>query len=221
MAKLTLSKQIHILYILVAVLFALLLTGITMHLYFYLQKYISRNGQNEAQGQTIEQKERCIIIAPNTPQSLKTSKSMDRDLRVLQDPLYPALNRSEYDVHNSVVTAIDEKQLYQSSQRNNDRYRLVAYVTSTNGAGEEKDAGGNKWKLMARQALRNNADFFMVPVDRNYDMKVMLDNNIVVGEKLRDIYTIPKQLIFNSPLLHSTPYEVVELPMTDFTQPYY
>jgi hypothetical protein len=92
-------------------------------------------------------------------------------------------------------------------------------VTST--SSEEKDAGGNRWKLMAKARDRNNADFFMVPVDRNYDMKVMLDNNIVVGEKLRDIYTIPKQLVFNSPLLHTTPYEVVELPMTDFTQPYY
>lgn len=221
MVKFTLSKQIYILYILVGVLFALLLTGLTMHLYFYLQKYISTKNcvSQQATKPLSDTNERCIVIAPNASTQVTNSPhSQDRDMRVLKDPLYPALNRSEFDVHNSIVSAIDEKQLYQSSHNFNDRYRLVAYVTNT--SNDEKDAGGNRWKLMAKQRDRNNADFFLVPVDRNYDMKVMLDNNIVVGERLRDTYTIPKQLVFNSPLLNTTPYEVVELPMTDFTQPY-
>lgn len=221
MVKFTLSKQIYILYILVGVLFALLLTGLTMHLYFYLQKYISTQNcvSKQATKPLSDTNERCIVIAPNASTQVTNSPhSQDRDMRVLKDPLYPALNRSEFDVHNSIVSAIDEKQLYQSSHHFNDRYRLVAYVTNT--SNDEKDAGGNRWKLMAKQRDRNNADFFLVPVDRNYDMKVMLDNNIVVGERLRDTYTIPKQLVFNSPLLNTTPYEVVELPMTDFTQPY-
>jgi hypothetical protein len=217
MAKLSLTKQINILYILVAVLFALLLTGATMFIYFYVQKYISKDvHKSEAKGRN-----RCIVVTQNIPPASLPAKGTDRDLRVLQDPLYPALNRSEYDIHNNVVSAIDEKQLYQSSQKYNDRFRLVAYVTSTNSGSDEKDAGGNRWKLMGKTKSRNNADFFLVPVDKNYDMKLMLDNNIVVGEKLRDIYTIPKQLSFKSPLLHTTPYDVVELPMTDFTQPYY
>jgi len=82
------------------------------------------------------------------------------------------------------------------------------------------DAGGNKWKLIARQLNRNQADFFLVPVDKNYDMKIMLNNDIVVGEKLRDVYSLPNQLTFKSPLLHNTPYDVVELPMTDFSSVY-
>lgn len=217
MAKLSLTKQIHILYILVAVLFALLLTEATMFIYFYVQKYISKDVEKSE----TKERNRCILVTQNIPQASLPAKGTDRDLRVLQDPLYPALNRSEYDIHNNVVSAIDEKQLYQSSQRYNDRYRLVAYVTSTNSGSDEKDAGGNRWKLMGKTKDRNNADFFLVPVDKNYDIKLMLDNNIVVGEKLRDIYTIPKQLSFNSPLLHTTPYDVVELPMTDFTQSYY
>jgi hypothetical protein len=115
------------------------------------------------------------------------------------------------------VDAIERKQLHSNTRENNDRFRLVAYVSSSF---ETMDAGGNKWKLIARQLNRNQADFFLVPVDKNYDMKIMLNNDIVVGEKLRDVYSLPNQLTFKSPLLHNTPYDVVELPMTDFSSVY-
>jgi hypothetical protein len=172
--------------------------------------------------------EQCAIIQQPKLLTLEQQTSLqksfprkhleqERDMRVLNDPLYPAYNRSEYDIHNSVVDAIDRKQLYNNTREASDRFRLVAYVSSSI---ESQDAGGNKWKLMARQKDRNQAEFFLVPVDKNYDMKIMLNNDIVVGERLRDVYTIPKQLTFKSPLLNEQPYDVVELPMTDFTSLY-
>jgi hypothetical protein len=145
------------------------------------------------------------------------TNNQDRDRRVLNDPLYPAYNRSEYDIHNSVVDAIERKELYNSTRDNNDRFRLVAYVSSSV---DTMDAGGNKWKLIARNKDRNQAEFYLVPVDKNYDMKIMLNNDNVVGERLRDVYTIPNKLTFKSPLLHETQYDVVELPMTDLTSTY-
>lgn len=148
----------------------------------------------------------------------KVSPASLRDRLVLNDPLYPALNRSETRTHDSTVQLVDKKQLYNSTQEFSDRYRLVAYVTSQD---EKKDAGGNVWKLLARQRNRNQAEFYMIPANSNYDMKVMLNNDIVSGkEKLQDIYTIPKSLTFNSPLLNATPYEITELPMNDFTNAY-
>lgn len=51
-------------------------------------------------------------------------------------------------------------------------------------------------------------------------MKIMLNNEMLTGEKLRDLYTIPKQLTFKTPLLNETPYEVSEIPMNDFTNNY-
>jgi hypothetical protein len=207
----SLTKKIDRLYIVIALLFAVCLTTITMCLYFYFMK-----GGDEGTKD-------CVIIqqspvSNNKVSAVKTvNAEQERDMKVLNDPLYPAYNRSEYDVHNSVVDAIEKKQLYSSTRENNDKFRLVAYVSSHT---ETPDAGGNKWKLIARNKDRNQAEFFLVPVDRNYDMKIMLNNDIVVGEKLRDVYTIPNTLTFKSPLLHDTPYDVVELPMTDFTSSY-
>lgn len=209
----SLTSKVHRLYIIITVLFAVCLTTITMTLYFVYFR-VNNNETNK-----------CIVIQQQQEDVKPTYKQMrspnvqqqERDMRVLNDPLYPAYNRSEYDIHNSVVDAIERKQLYSNSRENNDRFRLVAYVSSSL---DTMDAGGNKWKLVARRKDRNLAEFFLVPVDKNYDMKIMLNNDIVVGEKLRDIYSIPNQLTFKSPLLHNTPYDVVELPMTDFTSIY-
>jgi hypothetical protein len=140
-----------------------------------------------------------------------------RDIRVLKDPLYPALNRSETDTHNSTINAIEQKQLYNTSQDFTDKYRMVAYLTNSD---NEKDSGGNVWKLMARQKNKNQAEFYIIPANNNYDVKIMLNNDMIEGEKLRDLYTLPNVLTFKSPLLNDTPYTVTELPMTDFTNHY-
>lgn len=140
-----------------------------------------------------------------------------RDRKVLNDPLYPALNRSEFDVHKSIVEQIQKKNLYNTTQEFTDRFRLVAYVTNQE---PNKDSGGNVWKLMGRQKNKNQGEFFIIPANNNYDMKIMINNDMLVGEKLRDIYTIPKELQFKSPLLNESPYEVSEIPMNDFTNNY-
>jgi hypothetical protein len=152
------------------------------------------------------------------PNTTVVNRATERDMRVLRDPLYPALNRSETDVHNRTIDAINQKQLYNRTQDFTDRYRMVAYVTSPE---DKKDSGGNVWKLMARSKDRNQGEFYLIPANNNYDMKIMLNNDIIAGnEKLRDVYTIPKVLSFKTPLLNDTPYEVTELPMTDMTDLY-
>lgn len=158
-----------------------------------------------------------VAVSQPSLSSSQVGNSDVRDRRVLADPLYPPLNRAESSVHNSVVQAIDAKQLYSNSRQFTDRYRLVGYLTNND---DKKDSGGNTWKLMARQKDRNRSEFYLVPSNNNYDMKIMVTDDIVKGDKLRDIYTIPKQLSFSSPLLNETPYEVTELPMNDFTNFY-
>lgn len=153
----------------------------------------------------------------SVPSTQQTQRSDIRDRKVLYDPLYPPLNRTESSIHNSVVNAIDAKQLYTKTREFTDRYRLVGYLTNND---QNKDSGGNTWKLMARQKDKNRSEFYLVPSNNNYDMKIMVTDDIVKGDKLRDIYTIPKQLSFSSPLLNTTPYEVTEIPMNDFTNMY-
>ncbi len=151
---------------------------------------------------------------PNQVQIIDDS----RDRKVLNDPLYPALNRSEFDVHNSIVEQIQKKNLYNTTQEFTDRFRLIAYVTNQDS--DKKDSGGNVWKLMGKTKNKNQGEFYMIPANNNYDMKIMINNDMLVGEKLRDIYTIPKELQFKSPLLNESPYEVSEIPMNDFTNNY-
>jgi hypothetical protein len=102
--------------------------------------------------------------------------------------------------------------MYIQTNSINDKYRLVAYVTNN---AEEKDVGNNNWKLFARQKDRNISDFYMKPTDNNNDMKVPITDDIVVGDRLRDIYNIPKQITFNSPLFNKAPYNIVEIPKAD------
>jgi hypothetical protein len=91
----------------------------------------------------------------------------------------------------------------------------VGYLTSKDAT--SSDSGGNNWKLFARQKDRHSAEFYIIPANNNYDIKVMLTDDVVKGTRLRDTYTIPNELSFNNPLLNKTPYEFVEIPKTDFT----
>ena len=135
-----------------------------------------------------------------------------RDRKVVEDQLYPPLNRSDNKTHSELVKNINSRNMYIQTNSINDKYRLVAYVTNN---AEEKDVGNNNWKLFARQKDRNISDFYMKPTDNNNDMKVPITDDIVVGDRLRDIYNIPKQITFNSPLFNKIPYNIVEIPKAD------
>lgn len=142
--------------------------------------------------------------------------STSRDAQVLTNPLHPPLNRSETPTHNSLRNEVEARNMYVPTSRDNlDRFRLVGYLTSKDTT--STDSGGNNWKLFARQKDRHSAEFYIIPANNNYDIKIMLTDNIVNGTRLRDTYTIPNELSFNTPLLNKTPYEFVEIPTTDFT----
>jgi flagellar basal body-associated protein FliL len=216
----TIKQQNKLLWIILIVMVLVILLG----LFIFLKPLYSR----ESNGISDDKDKVCMNINEFNKLKNNTTRTViprrinviddSRDRKVLNDPLYPALNRSEFDIHNSVVEQIQKKNLYNTTQEFTDRYRLVGYVT--NQESDKKDSGGNVWKLMAKQKDRNQGEFFMIPANNNYDMKIMLNNEMLVGEKLRDIYTIPKQLTFKTPLLNETPYEVSEIPMNDFTNNY-
>lgn len=145
-------------------------------------------------------------------------QSSTRDYRVLNDQLYPPLNRTDAQTHTAFTANIENRNMYVPTRDIKDNYRLVGYFI--NNTDNEKDAGGNKWKLIAREKDRNTADFYMIPSDSRYDIKVAITDNIVTNGRLRDIYTIPNSITFNSPLLNKTPYEFVEIPKTDYTSSY-
>lgn len=139
----------------------------------------------------------------------------DRDRKVLQDPLFPPLNRTDSTTHKTIVQEVQQRNMYVPTTNSNDTYRLVGYLT--NKTATQQDSGGNNWKLFARQKDRHSSEFYIVPTNNNYDIKIMITDDIMKSpSRLRDVYTIPPSLSFNTPLLHTTPYEFVELPKTDF-----
>jgi hypothetical protein len=132
------------------------------------------------------------VTCPATPTQRSSSDAEARDRRVLSDPLYPPLNRTDL--------------------ASRDAFRLVAYLTAPQGCAD--DAAGGRWRLFGRMKDRHQGQFYASPVDRTLDLKVMLEPEVVAdGERLRDLYTIPRHLRFKSPLLSpDCAYEVTELP---------
>jgi flagellar basal body-associated protein FliL len=143
-----------------------------------------------------------------------TPKDTHRDYRVLNDQLYPPLNRTDTITHNMLETNISNRNMYVPTNDSYDKYRLIGYLVNKE---NDKDAGGNNWKLFAREKTRNTADFYIIPSNNNYDIKIHINDDIIKGERLRDIYTIPKYISFNSPMLNPGPYEFVEIPKADLS----
>lgn len=150
-----------------------------------------------------------------TATTATTQDTIARDRRVLNDQLYPPLNRSDNQTHTNLANNINKRNMYVSTNDVRDTYRLVGYVTNSS---DEKDTGNNNWKLFARQKDRNISDFYLKPTDNNNDIKVTINDEIVVGKRLRDIYDIPKTITFNSPMLNKEPYDVVEVPKADLSR---
>lgn len=126
----TIKQQKKILWILFFTM--LLLVGlIGIYMILIKTKYNSGSGTDEKVCININEYKR-LHSEKNDETPSRTTKIIDdtRDRKVLNDPLYPALNRSEFDVHNSVVEQIQKKNLYNTTQEFTDRYHLVAYVTN-------------------------------------------------------------------------------------------
>lgn len=135
-----------------------------------------------------------------------------RDRRVIGDPLYPPTNRTSEDVHRGVVNQIKAGNLYQNTDDMNDGFRLVGYLTSNE---HVRDAGGNTWQMYARMKDRHQGEYYIVPSNRNIDLKVPLTPEVVAGERLRDVYTLPTEMRFKSPMLNTGPYTFTELPKAE------
>ena len=152
-------------------------------------------------------------IKNNNNYSNNRDDTIIRDYRVLNDELFPPINRSDIDNHTELRNNIINRNMYIKTNNMNDTYRLVAYVTNTS---LDKDIGNNSWKLFGRQKDRHSSEFYMSPTNNNNDLKIYITDDIILGDKLRDIYAIPNIITFNSPMLKNSSYQVVEIPRNDF-----
>ena len=159
-----------------------------------------------------EEYEKLVARAKQQVSQPQQQPTATRDYRVLQDPLYPPLNRTDAMTHQSLENQIYRRNMYVPTNDTLDTYRVVGYLINKDAT---QDAGGNNWKLFARQKDRYMADFYMIPANNNYDIKIQITNDMLKGDKLRDVYTIPSSLTIDSPMLNKTPYQFVEIPKAD------
>jgi len=134
--------------------------------------------------------------------------SIEKDRRVLDDPLHPPINRMDAASQDALDARIRNRDMYVPTTDVGDSFRLVGYLVSSD---EAEDRGGNSWKLFAREKDRHTSEFYMVPANRNYDIKVPIKDEIVSSGRLRDLYNIPDEISFKSPFLNSTPYKFIQL----------
>jgi hypothetical protein len=87
----------------------------------------------------------------------------------------------------------------------NDSYRQIGYLTND-------DDPVKTWKVIGKQSERNRGQFYIIPTNTNYDMKIQLTDDIMVGQKLKDVDNLPSEVQFKTPLLAATPYVLTELP---------
>jgi hypothetical protein len=153
--------------------------------------------------------------ARHTAEKAGKDETVVRDRKVLGDPLYPPLNRSDNKTHTELANNIANRNMYIKTNDLGDTYRLVGYITNNSA---DKDVGNNNWKLFARQKDRHISEFYMKPTDNNNDVKVPITDDIIVGDRLRDIYNIPSQITFKSPMFNKDPYNVVEVPKADLSR---
>lgn len=224
------KKNNNILYIILFVFFILLLIII---LYFVkridsieiplmqqkeqeqktIQQIKNNTEQIKQEPPQINRSDRIIYDTPNQPAYV-------RDRQVIYDQLYPPLNRTDRITFDTVAYETNQRNINIPTNINamNDSYRMVGYIVTTDE--NKKDIGGGTWKVMGKNKNRNQSEFYLVPTDRNSEVKIPITDDIVVGTKIRDIYNIPNNINFNSPFLSSTPYQFVELPKTDWQGDY-
>jgi hypothetical protein len=133
---------------------------------------------------------------------------IERDYRVLDDSLYPALFRGDA---SGVRRLMNEPRLAAHNTRDaSDSYRLVGYMVNQ----EEK---ADSWKLFARSthgSHRSAADFYGEPANKDMaGMKIALSETGVSSPPLRDVYNIPDQVNIRHPMFsQGSMYSVVTLP---------
>jgi len=215
------KNKINYLLIALFILLLIIIIGYLLYINFNLESKKSMNIIKEKDNakicMTVDEYKNLLDNKTNIKMISEKSKedTIERDRKVLDDDLYPPLNRGDTVSHTRLANNINNRKMYINTQETGDTYRLVAYVSSTSNM---KDSGNNNWKLFARQKDRHISDFYMIPTDNTNDLKVSITNDNVIGTKLRDIYDIPQQITFNSPLLNKEPYNVVEVPKADLSR---
>lgn len=141
-------------------------------------------------------------------QQLMVPSVQQRDRKVLEDPLYPPLNRPNHPTAEANLQMLGDRAIGVSTRGDADTFRLLGYYVNTH---DKTDV----WKLFGRQlhARGSQGQFYVMPSDRNQDVKIPIDSTSdTVSPRLRDFYALPTEVRFNHPMFSAeSVYQFVEL----------
>jgi hypothetical protein len=126
-----------------------------------------------------------VVVCPT--QNEPTSRFIDRDRAANSDPLYPPLNR------------MPRRDIPE------DTFRFVGYLINEH---DKEDT----WKLFGREKRRHQGDWYVTTADKTRDIKIAITQDMMVKERLKDIWDIPDQITIQHPLFSSTPYRIIVNP---------
>lgn len=146
------------------------------------------------------------------PAAAVSAPIIQRDRRVLEDPLYPPLNRSIHPVADAHQGMVQARAMHVPTRPDVDTFRLLGYYVNA-------DNKADVWKLFGRQlyARGTQGAFYVMPTDRNQDVKIPIDaNSDIVEPRLRDLYNLPTEVRFKHPMFQAdATYQFVELKTGD------
>lgn len=118
-----------------------------------------------------------------------------RDRAVNNDPLYPPLNRMTRS----------------SGYSGEDTFRFIGYMMN-------KMDKEDTWKLYGREKRRGQGEFYVTSTNKNNDIKIMITSEMIVGgNRLKDIYDIPEEIMVKHPMFAPTPYAIIVNPNADLS----
>ena len=156
-------------------------------------------------------------MVPMTPQMFPLSDPViNRDRAVISDQLYPPLGRVERPIFDQLAARVASGLVGYPTRGSPDTFRMVGYMVNS----ENKN---DSWKLFGRQKYPGSSigEYYAMPFDdRKADMKITIKDDMMPKDKIRDIYALPNEVTFKSPLFSEKPYTLVELDKADLTSPY-
>lgn len=154
--------------------------------------------------------EKDLIIYNKLNNNFITDTINSRDIRVINDKLYPILNRVEKPIINSIV----DNRLNSLRRHSPDTFRPMALVKERN--------THDVYYLMGRQKYRgsNRGEFYLVSPNFNKGTKIPL-NDEPNDRPIKDYYALPTEFKINNGIFTGMTFDVQELKNSDLTSDYY
>lgn len=137
-----------------------------------------------------------------------------RDVNVIDNPLYPILNRAERPISDMILA--NNQFLNFSTRGSPDTYRPMAIAKKVGEVPTEL------YYLMGRQKYQGSSqgEFYLTSMNKDKNIKIPI-NRDNTNPRLNDYYNLPTTLEITSGIFANDIFQIQELPTSDLSSGYY